>query len=125
MLFKCSNIVQSRFLLQVEPCKGKVFKCLSVAALLTHNRSWCRTADFSNASTTARFEKRDVDIFFAVCFQLFYCIDLAWANANNRALVCAAGYSTPRPAVVVHALLLFAVVVQPSLLLFCCSCSNT
>ena len=36
--------------------------------------------------------------------------------ASDPASVCAAGYSTPRPAVVVHALLLFAVVVQPSLL---------
>ena len=70
MLFKCSNIVQSQTLLQIEPCKGKVFKCISVAALSTHNRSWCRTADFSNASTTARFET-DVDIFSQYVFNCF------------------------------------------------------
>ena len=66
MLFKCSNIGQSQFSLQIEPCKGKVFKCISVAA----HRSWCRTVDFSNASTTARFE-RDVDIFSQYVFNCF------------------------------------------------------
>ena len=68
MLFKCSNIVQSRFLLQVEPCKGKVFKCISVAALSTTDPG-AEQQISPNASTTARFE-RDVDIFFRSMFSI-------------------------------------------------------
>ena len=108
-------------LLKIQLGKSEVFACACIVAAAFVSKVY--------AGHRKRAIHRDVDIFE----QLFIgaiSIDLYWTleargNCSNLASVCIAGYCRQMPPVVVQTLLLFAAVVQPNLLLFHCSCSNT
>ena len=120
---QCSNIVQSQILLEIEPCEGKVLKCISVAALLLVGEV---DADHrKQALNCRRFLKREHNHTFRKDVVFLSGIIVSLTSGPMQATRVRRSVLHPRPAVVVHSPLLFTVVVQPNLLLFCCSCSNT